>query len=71
MMGEISEMMLDGTLCECCGTFIDSDAGFPQYCSPQCAGDRGAEWFTQPNSPPKRRKKRRKKKAARQGVANG
>jgi hypothetical protein len=21
-MGEISEMMLDGTLCECCGVFL-------------------------------------------------
>lgn len=43
-MGEIAEMMLDGTLCEACGVFIGSDAGFPQYCSKQCADDRGAEW---------------------------
>lgn len=43
-MGEYAEMMLDGTLCEGCGTFIDSDgaAGFPRYCSNQCARDRGA-----------------------------
>jgi hypothetical protein len=42
-MGEIAEMMLDGTLCECCGEFIhDGEAeGFPRYCSPQCAADRG------------------------------
>lgn len=47
-MGEISEMMLDGTLCECCGSFIGSDAGFPQYCSKQCAKDRGVPWEGKP-----------------------
>lgn len=43
-MGEIAEMMLDGTLCECCGCFIDDEGigGFPRYCSSQCARDRGA-----------------------------
>lgn len=42
MMGEIADMMLDGTLCEGCGEFIEGDAsGFPRYCSPQCAKDRG------------------------------
>ena len=41
-MGEISEMMLDGTLCEGCGEYIGSDNGYPTYCSPECAGDRGA-----------------------------
>lgn len=42
-MGEIAEMMLDGTLCECCGSYIDiaSGAGVPRYCSPQCGRDRG------------------------------
>lgn len=43
-MGEIAEMMLDGTLCEACGTFIDEGGdGFPRYCSNECARDRGAE----------------------------
>jgi hypothetical protein len=44
-MGEIAEMMLDGTLCECCGAYIDDGAapGFPRYCSPQCARDRGVQ----------------------------
>ena len=42
-MGEIAEMMLDGTLCEGCGEFIGSDNGYPTYCSPQCARDRGAD----------------------------
>ena len=43
-MGEIAEMMLDGTLCECCGEYIGSDAGYPQYCSEGCAADRGLEF---------------------------
>lgn len=33
-MGEIAEMMLDGTLCQCCGSFIDGDSpGFPRLCN--------------------------------------
>lgn len=56
-MGEMAEMMLDGTLCEACGTYIDDDGdeGFPRYCSNQCARDRGATYalpnptFTVPN----------------------
>lgn len=44
-MGEIADMMLDGTLCECCGVYIDDDGGFgiPRYCSNECARDRGAD----------------------------
>ena len=35
-MGEIAEMMLDGTMCECCGEYIHGPAsGFPSYCSKQ------------------------------------
>jgi endogenous inhibitor of DNA gyrase (YacG/DUF329 family) len=35
-------MMLDGTLCECCGTAMEGEpTGFPSYCSAQCAEDRG------------------------------
>jgi endogenous inhibitor of DNA gyrase (YacG/DUF329 family) len=41
-MGEIADMMLDGTLCECCGAYIGRSQGFPGYCSKQCAQDRGA-----------------------------
>lgn len=41
-MGEIAEMMLDGTLCEGCGVYIgDGGSGFPRYCSAACARDRG------------------------------
>lgn len=33
-MGEIAEMILDGTLCERCGSFIDGDSpGFPRLCN--------------------------------------
>lgn len=45
-MGDVSEMMLDGTLCQCCGTYLGPEpennfdksaenwepAGFPQNC---------------------------------------
>lgn len=45
-MGEIAEMLLDGTLCEGCGVALESEPqGFPNYCSKQCAKDRGADWY--------------------------
>ena len=34
-MGEISEMMLDGTMCQCCGVYLncgEEGDGFPEYC---------------------------------------
>lgn len=31
-MGEIAEMMLDGTLCFACGVYIGMNGGFPQMC---------------------------------------
>lgn len=31
-MGEIAEMMLDGTLCEGCGEFIGEPVGHPRMC---------------------------------------
>lgn len=38
-MGEISEMMLDGTLCEGCGEFLNEDPpGYPCYCA-GCGGE--------------------------------
>ena len=43
-MGEIADAMLDGTLCEACGEYMGSDAGYPQYCSEECARDRGIEY---------------------------
>ncbi|KKN77930.1 hypothetical protein LCGC14_0354950 [marine sediment metagenome] len=32
-MGDIADMMLDGTLCEGCGEYLGTDAGYPQYCA--------------------------------------
>ena len=37
-MGEIAEMMLDGTLCACCGEYMGSSNDFPTYCG-GCAPD--------------------------------
>ena len=50
-MGEIADMMLDGTLCSSCGEFLDSDGGYPMQC-PACAGDGGSEYheFSLPSS---------------------
>lgn len=31
-MGEIAEMMLDGTLCSVCGVFVGADDGVPVTC---------------------------------------
>lgn len=47
-MGEMAEMMLDGTLCGGCGAYIDDDDGdgIPRYCSTQCARDCGAGQLT-------------------------
>lgn len=49
-MGEIADMMLDGTMCECCGVWMDDilageeAPGFPRYCSRECAESRGQKW---------------------------
>jgi hypothetical protein len=33
-MGEVADMMLDGTLCEGCGVYIDGEAdGIPRLCT--------------------------------------
>lgn len=43
-MADISEMMLDGTLCEGCGCNLAGDPpGYPRYCSRQCQQDRRQE----------------------------
>lgn len=43
-MGEIAEMMLDGTLCSCCGVLLigegDEEVGFPMMCR-SCSDDEG------------------------------
>lgn len=44
-MGEIAEMMLDGTLCASCGGYIENGepGGIPRYCSAQCRQDAGID----------------------------
>ena len=39
-MGEIAEMMLDGTLCQCCGVYLGNEepSGFPETCE-DCASE--------------------------------
>ena len=32
-MGEIAEMMLDGTICQVCGEFMGDECGFPRTCT--------------------------------------
>lgn len=32
-MGDISDMMLDGTLCELCGQYVGDAVGYPVQCS--------------------------------------
>ncbi|MCL8382121.1 hypothetical protein [Xanthobacter aminoxidans] len=44
-MGEIAEMMLDGTLCASCGGYIEDGEpdGMPRYCSARCRRDSGID----------------------------
>jgi len=45
-MGEVAEMMLDGTLCEGCGVYLGiEDAGFPCLCE-SCASERREDGST-------------------------
>ena len=37
-MGEIADMVLEGVLCQQCGTFMDHETGHPQTCA-GCAGE--------------------------------
>jgi len=39
-MGEIAEMMLDGTLCQSCGEFMGEEVGYPRFCA-SCAQELG------------------------------
>lgn len=67
-MGEIADMMLDGTLCEGCGVYIGEGDGFPQYCSKDCADDRG--YSEQENSLTKKERSRKKAKSKRKRKNN-
>jgi endogenous inhibitor of DNA gyrase (YacG/DUF329 family) len=35
-MGDMADMMLDGTMCGTCGVYIGGAAGYQQYCSKEC-----------------------------------
>lgn len=37
-MGEVADMMLDGTLCARCGTYVGEEGGFPVLCD-FCEGE--------------------------------
>lgn len=39
-MGDIADMMIDGTLCEGCGVFLGWSTGHPEYCH-SCKEDGG------------------------------
>lgn len=54
-MGELSDMVIDGVLCELCGVYIGDSVGYPRKCV-NCAGTRK-----------KRRKKKRPGKEAKDG----
>lgn len=32
-MGEVAEMMLDGTLCQSCGVYVGTPCGYPRDCA--------------------------------------
>ena len=38
-MGEITDMKMDGTLCEGCGAFIGDEVGYPRYDTAECYRD--------------------------------
>lgn len=61
-MGEIADMMLDGTLCEGCGEYLDDEDGdgVPRYCSADCAAGRGMKY-----TPPAKRKARKNRRQSR------
>lgn len=55
-MGEIAESMLNGDMCEACGENLFDENGepresmrVPDYCSPECAVNRGADWWLKAN----------------------
>ncbi|WP_454734268.1 hypothetical protein [Cupriavidus pauculus] len=51
-MGEIAEMMLDGTLCEGCGMYIDGDAdGYPRRCEDCQPSSDTAQSSRKPSAP--------------------
>ncbi len=56
-MGEIADMMMDGTICAGCGEYLDHGEGdgIPRYCGPEC----------EPKPAPPRKKKTAAQRKAR------
>jgi hypothetical protein len=57
-MGEIAEMMLDGTMCAGCGEFLNDGydgEGYPEYCA-ACAPDYVEDYTTKKTSAKKLQK---------------
>lgn len=48
-MGEIAEMMLDGTLCSQCGEYLGTDNGFASLCG-GCADDAWGDYEPEPTA---------------------
>jgi hypothetical protein len=52
-MGDIADMMMDGSRCNCCGVYLQDANGYPRWCK-DCGGD--------DFSIPKKKKPKKKKK---------
>lgn len=64
-MGDIADMMLDGTLCEQCGVYLGNAVDHPRLC-PGCQRDARQQAQAQaPAAPAKRKRKQRKQAQAR------
>ncbi len=46
-MGEIADMMLDGTMCSSCGEFLGGDEGYPVMCK-SCESENNDEPLAKP-----------------------
>lgn len=59
-MGEIADSILDGDFCQCCGEYMEDEAGagFPQT----CAGCSDEEAMGKRNAQPKPNRQSRKKR---------
>lgn len=50
-MGDIADMMIDGTLCQGCGVYLEGESyGVPRYCSGCQQGQRGIAGRVGPNA---------------------
>ena len=70
-MGDIAEMMIDGTLCEGCGEYLGDGGGFSRICT-GCEPRGGSA--DEPKREPSRKKRgnrKRKPKGSRHGERNG